>query len=97
MVGNYLHSVASEQGALKQSFNEIFKAYGHKTGKKLPVTYVPLSDLKARIAANPKDFVSYLHMTWATQGPFSQLDNHLYPDWNPSSVLENVPVAWNRW
>ena len=88
-----MHSVASEQDALKQSFNEIFKAYEDKTGKKLRVTYIPLSELNARIAANPQDFVSYLHMTWATQGPFLHRDNHLYPDWNPSSVLENVPVA----
>lgn len=85
--------VASEQDALKQSFNEIFKEYEDKTGKKLRATYIPLSDLKARIAADPQDFVSYLHMTWATQGPFSQTDNYLYSDWNPSSVLENVPVA----
>jgi len=76
-----------------KSFNEIFKAYDAKTGKKLEVTYIPLSDLDARIVANPQDFGSFLHRRMATTGPFLQTDNYLYPDWNPSSVLDNVPVA----
>jgi hypothetical protein len=83
----------SDHGVLKQSFNEIFKAYEAKTGKKLEVTYIPISELDARRAANPQDFVSYLHKFWATAGPFSHTDNHLYPDWNPSTVLDNIPVA----
>ena len=78
---------------LKQSFNEIFKAYEAKTGKKLQVTYIPLSDLEERLAANPQDLVSYLHKLWATNGPFSRTDSHLYPDWDPSSVLDNLPVT----
>jgi len=76
-----------------KSFNEIFKAYEAKTGKKLEVTYIPVSELDARLAANPQDFASFLHKLWATAGPFLQTDNHLYPDWNPSSVLDNFPVA----
>jgi hypothetical protein len=83
----------SEHDVLKQSFNEIFKAYEAKTGKRVEVTYVPLSDLEARLATNPQDGKSYLHKTWATVGPFSQTENYLYPDWNPSPVLDNVPVA----
>jgi len=45
----------------KQSFNEIFKAYEEKTGKKLPI-----SELDARMAANPEDTVAFLHKHWAT-------------------------------
>ncbi|KAH9966017.1 NAD-P-binding protein [Russula dissimulans] len=76
-----------------KSFNEIFKSYEAKTGKKVDVTYIPLSVYDQRLAANPKDFGAFLHKLWATTGPFTQTDNHLYPDWNPSSVLDNIPVA----
>ncbi len=83
----------SEHDVLKQSFNEIFKAYEAKTGKKLEVTYIPLSDLEARLATNPQDMKFILHKTWATAGPLLQTENYLYPDWNPSPVLDNVPVV----
>jgi len=76
-----------------KSFNEIFKAYETKTGKKLEVTYIPVSELDAKVAANPQDFASYLHKLWATMGPHLQTDNHLYPDWKPSHVIDYVPVA----
>ncbi|KAH9963338.1 NAD-P-binding protein [Russula dissimulans] len=76
-----------------KSFNEIFKAYEEKTGKKIQVTYVPVTEIDAKIAANPEDFPAVLHKFWATSGPFPRTDNHLYPGWNPSPVLDNVPVA----
>ncbi|KAH9987380.1 hypothetical protein BJV77DRAFT_1138914 [Russula vinacea] len=76
-----------------KSFNEIFKAYEEKTGKKLEITYIPVSELDARLAANPQDLVAYLHRLYAVQGPFKRTDNYLYPDWNPSPVIDNLPVA----
>ncbi|KAI0250538.1 NAD-P-binding protein [Lactifluus subvellereus] len=76
-----------------KSFNEIFKAYEAKTGKKLEVTYIPVSELDARLASNPQDFAAFLHKVLATAGPASKTDNDLYPDWNPSSVVDNIPVA----
>ncbi|KAF8490915.1 NAD-P-binding protein [Russula emetica] len=76
-----------------KSFNEVFKAYEEKTGKKLEVTYIPISELDARIAANPHDFPSLLHKLLATNGPFPRTDNHLYPDWNPSPVFDNLPIG----
>ena len=57
------------------------------------MTYIPLSELEARIASNPKDLAAHLHKLWATAGAFEQTDNHVYPDWNPSPVIDNVPVA----
>jgi len=75
-----------------KSFNEIFKAFEAKTGKKVKVTYVPISGFEARLAANPNDLPALLHRFFATAGPFPKTDNHLYPDWNPSPVLDNVPV-----
>ncbi|KAF8258519.1 NAD-P-binding protein [Lactarius quietus] len=75
-----------------KSFNEIFKEYEAKTGKKVEVTYIPISELDTRIASNPQDIVSSLQKIWAT--PYhSETDNHLYPEWNPSSVVDNIPVA----
>jgi uncharacterized protein YbjT (DUF2867 family) len=76
-----------------KSFNEIFKAYEEKSGKKLEVTYIPVSELDAQIAANPKDFRFFLHKFWATAGPFQRTDNHLYPDWNPTPVIDHLPAA----
>jgi len=76
-----------------KSFNEVFKAYEEKTGKKIQVTYIPVTELDAKIAANPENFPVVLHKFWATAGPFPRTDNHLYPNWNPSPVLDNVPVA----
>jgi len=76
-----------------KSFNEIFKAYEAKTGKKVDVTYVPISDVDARIAANPQNLPAVLHKFFATAGPFPRTDNDLYPDWNPTPVLDNLPVA----
>jgi hypothetical protein len=71
----------------------VFKAYEEKTEKKLQVTYVPVSEYDARLAANPKDFAAFRNRYWATTEPFNQTDNHVYPDWNPSAVIDNVPVA----
>jgi len=79
-----------------KSFNEIFKEYEAKTGNKVDVTYIPISELDARLASNPRDFFAFLHKFWATGGDPSssqKTDNDLYPDWNPSSVVDNLPVA----
>jgi len=77
-----------------KSFNEIFKGYEAKTGKKVEVAYIPVSELDARLASNPQDIASYLHKLWATwDGSREKTDNYLYPDWNPSPVIENLPVA----
>ncbi len=76
-----------------QSFNEIVKEYEAKTGKKVEVTYIPVSELDARLASNPQDFAAFLHKIWATTDGRLETDNHLYPDWNPSSVLDNIPVV----
>ncbi|KAI0300694.1 NAD-binding protein [Multifurca ochricompacta] len=77
-----------------KSFNELFKEYEAKTGKKLEVTYIPVSEIDARFATNPGEIYNFLHKHW-TSGPAppKENDNHLYPDWNPSSLLDNLPVA----
>ena len=93
VIENNIHITGPDHDILNQSFNEIFKAYEAKTGKKLEVTYVPVPELDARFAANPQDVAPLLHKVGATVGPFLQTDNHLYPDWKPTPVLDNIPVA----
>ena len=57
------------------------------------VTYIPVSELEARIASDPEDIAAQLHKFWATAGAFQKTDNHVYPNWNPSFVIDNMPVA----
>jgi ABC-type glycerol-3-phosphate transport system substrate-binding protein len=80
-----------------QSFNEVVKEYEAKTGKKVEVTYMPFSELDARLASNPQDFGAYVHKyvhkLWATADGHLETDNHLYPGWNPSSVVDNIPIV----
>ncbi|KAI0258374.1 NAD-binding protein [Gloeopeniophorella convolvens] len=73
-----------------KSFNEVFQQYEAKTGKKLDVTYTSVSELDAKLAANPHDPASFLHRNFATAGPLQPLNNDLYPEWNPSSVVDNI-------
>ena len=88
-----MYAQLSDGTTAGKSFNEIFKGYEAKTGKKLDVTYIPVSEYEKRLAANPNDFAAFLHKHLATAELVTQTDNHLYPDWNPSSVIDNIPVA----
>ena len=80
-----------------QSFNEIFKGYEAKTGKKVEVTYASIPDLDARLASNPRDIAAFLHKLWATVDPVQSskqdIDNHLYPNWNPTPVIDCLPIV----
>jgi len=78
-----------------KSFNEIFKGYEAKTGKKVEISYLSISELDARLAANPLDIFALIHKLWATGDTSSSLntDNYLYPGWNPTRVVDYIPVA----
>jgi hypothetical protein len=52
-----------------------------------------LSELDAKIAANPQNISFVLRKYWVTAAPFQGTDNHLYPDWNPSPAIDSLPVA----
>ena len=39
---------------------------------------------------NEEDIVAFMHKCWASDGSFKRTDNDLYPDWNPSSVIDNA-------
>ena len=77
-------------GDASQTFNEIFKGYEERTGTKLDVTYRSVDSLRAKVAENPHDFDAYLHINWATDGLNGEPDNGLYPEWNPTKVLDAV-------
>jgi hypothetical protein len=71
-----------------QSFNEIFRGYEERTGTKLDVTYRTVGSLRAKLAENPQDFDAYLHIIWATDGAVGEPDNDLFPQWNPTKVVD---------
>ena len=73
-----------------QTFNEIFKGYEERSGTKLDVAYRSLDSLRAKVAENPHDFDAYLHINWATNGTNGEPDNGLYPEWNPTKVLDTI-------
>jgi hypothetical protein len=71
-----------------QSFNEVFRAYEQRTGTKLDVTYRTVDSLRAKLAENAYDFDAHLHILWATDGLVGEPDNGLYPQWNPTKVID---------
>jgi len=70
------------------SFNEIFRAYEQRTGTKLDVTYRTVDSLRAKLAENAYDFDAHLHILWATDGVVGEPSNGLYPQWNPTKVID---------
>ncbi|KAH9055465.1 NAD-P-binding protein [Lactarius vividus] len=74
----------------RATFNEVFKGYEERTGKKLDVTYRSLDSLRAKVAKNPYDLDAYFHINWATDGLNGKPDNDLYPEWNPTKVLDTA-------
>jgi len=77
-----------------QSFNQIFKEYEERTGKKLNVKYRSESELRAAISKNPADAVSVLQLDWGLGGglvgPLDQLSVSDYSDWNPKTIADVV-------
>jgi hypothetical protein len=73
-----------------QSFNEIFRGYEERTGTKLDVTYRTVDSLRAKLAENAYDFDAYLHIIWATDGLVGEPDNALFPEWDPTKVVDTL-------
>jgi hypothetical protein len=75
-----------------QSFNQIFKEYEERTGKKLNVNYRSEFELKAAIAKNSADVASFLQLDWGLGGglvgTLDQLSVSEYPDWNPKRISD---------
>lgn len=65
-------------------------AYEAKTGKKLEVTHTPRSELENILEKNPEDFVTRLRLSWDIGGGVvgDEIDNNLWPEWNPKKVLD---------
>lgn len=78
--------------AERKSFNQIFKEYEERTGKKLNVTYRSESELRAAISKNPADVASVLQLDWGLGGglvgPLDELSVSDYPDWNPETIAD---------
>jgi len=78
--------------AERKSFNQIFKEYEERTGKRLNVNYRSEFELKAAIAKNSADVASLLQLDWGLGGglvgTFDQLSVSEYPDWNPKRISD---------
>jgi hypothetical protein len=83
-------SLMLNDNVLNQSFDKIVKEYEVKTRKKVEVTYIPILELDVRTASNPQDLVAFLHKIWATVYRCSKTDNHLFPDWDLLSVVDDI-------
>lgn len=85
------HEIGMLTGFYWQSFNQIFKEYEERTGKKLNVTYRSESELKKAIK-DDADLASLLQLDWGLGwglvGPLDQLSVSEYPDWNPKTVAD---------
>ncbi|KAI0259726.1 NAD-P-binding protein [Gloeopeniophorella convolvens] len=78
----------------RKSLVEIAHLYEQKSGRKVEIEYIPTSVLQERWKANPQDYSSYLKMSVARGfGLVGKPDNHLFPGWNPASVIDCIPVA----
>ncbi|KAI0043498.1 NAD-P-binding protein [Auriscalpium vulgare] len=78
----------------RKSFNQVFEEYRTLSGKPLAVTYTPLPELDAQIAATDNFFAAFalkLAKLWGSGGGIvGTPDNGLYPGWNPAPAIEGV-------
>ncbi|EIM81244.1 NAD-P-binding protein [Stereum hirsutum FP-91666 SS1] len=77
----------------RQTLNDVVKAYEEKTGKKINVSYQPVSELQEAMKANPKDFLTMVKLAFAqglgaVVGAPEELANGEFPDWNPKKVID---------
>lgn len=78
-----------------QTFVDVVRQYEQRTGKQITVTHIPRAELERQLQADPNDFVAYLRLDWdngngvAAQDP-EELDNKLWPEWNPMKVLDTI-------
>ena len=60
----------------------------------MEVTHRPIEETKAKLAANPKDFVSFVICAIdsgdATVGRPEELSNALWPEWKPANVVDTL-------
>lgn len=72
--------------------NDIIGGYESRTGKAIKVTYLPTKDLEKAVAENEHDMLSSIRLLLATGkgvvGAEAEVDNHEFPDWNPTKVID---------
>ncbi|TFK47419.1 NAD-P-binding protein [Heliocybe sulcata] len=83
----------------RKSLNEVAEGYIAKTGKKIEVSHKPRSVLDDALKENPNNFLAWLQLAWeigegVTAKTPEQTANKLWPEWNPTSVVEAVVQAY---
>ncbi|KAN0078463.1 hypothetical protein V8E55_010520 [Tylopilus felleus] len=72
--------------------NDIISEYERRSGKTIKVTYLPTENLEKAVAENENDILSGIRLLWATGkgvvGSEVEVDNHEFPDWNPTEVID---------
>lgn len=71
----------------RSTWNKLLREYQEKTGKTLEITHTPPSELESR-----SDHISVLTLRWERgEGVVGdQIDNDVYPGWNPKKAVENL-------
>ena len=64
------------------------------------MTHHPIEETKAKLAANPKDFVSFLVTMFDAGeggvGAREDVSNSLWPDWKPVSVVDTILKVYDQ-
>ncbi|TFK51515.1 NAD-binding protein [Heliocybe sulcata] len=88
----------------RKTLNEICQGYQAKTGKKLEITYHPISEQETAMKENPQLSVPFIVawglINWDTGAAVlekneEKLSNRLWPDWNPTSAVDALIETFN--
>lgn len=64
------------------------------------MTHRPIEETKAKLAENPKDFVSFviciIDSGVATVGKPEELSNALWPEWKPANIVDTLVRIYDQ-
>ncbi|EJU04366.1 NADP-binding protein [Dacryopinax primogenitus] len=76
----------------RTTMNKIAAEYERRSGKKLEVTHRSLEEMREAVRNSPLDVSETLRLDWelggGTAGTPEQLDNKLWPEFNPTSAVD---------
>jgi len=76
----------------RTTMNKIAAEYEQRSGKKLDLSHRSLEELKEAVKNNPMDVSETLRLDWELGGGVTgtpeQMDNKLWPEWNPTRAVD---------